>query len=166
MIARSRGLLERILMLLVDDDESEPRRRCEDGAACADDHADPARGDLPPLVVAFGGREVAVENGHAAEAGPEAVARLRRQTDLRHEHDRLLSSGERLLDGLQVDLRLAAAGHAEEHDRLVTAGPHGRDNGLECPRLRGRQLIGPLVADRPAGVAAAHAPFDSAGLPQ
>jgi hypothetical protein len=84
---------------------------------------------------------------HGPKPGPETVARLRREADLRHEHDRLLACRDGFLDGLQVDLRLAAAGHSEEHDCLVPPGPHRREDRVERGRLCRRQFRRPLVAD-------------------
>ncbi len=46
------------------------------------------------------------------EALTEAADELRRETDLRHQHQRALSASQRLLDGVQVHLGLAAAGDA------------------------------------------------------
>ena len=52
-----------------------------------------------------------------AEAGAEAGQGLRRQSDLRHQHQRLLAAGEAVGDRVQVDLGLAAAGDAVEQQR-------------------------------------------------
>ena len=71
-----------------------------------------------PLGVA----QMAVQHGHLAEPQPEPLDRLRRQADLRHQHDRLPPVADHLLDRLDVDLRLAAAGDAVEEDGLVAAG--------------------------------------------
>ena len=62
-------------------------------------------------------REPGVEHRDVvAEAGAEARDELRRERDLRHEHDdaRSLARGG---DGAQVDLGLAGAGHAVEEER-------------------------------------------------
>ena len=57
-----------------------------------------------------------------AEALDEAAGGLRRERDLRHQHDRRSPPLERRRDGAQVDLRLAAAGDAVEHDRSARPG--------------------------------------------
>ena len=54
----------------------------------------------------------------AREALGEAAHRLRRQRDLRHQHDAALAERDRLLERPQVDLRLAAAGDAVQQERL------------------------------------------------
>jgi hypothetical protein len=56
-------LLVGVLVFLVDDDEAERFDRGEDGGAGADDDAGAALADLVPFVMAFAGREVAVQDG-------------------------------------------------------------------------------------------------------
>ena len=57
--------------------------------------------------------EARVHRDHAgAEAAPEALDQLRRQGDFRHEHQRLAAARDGRGDDAQVDLGLAAAGHA------------------------------------------------------
>ena len=148
VVAGRRRLLERALVFLVDHDQAEPRSGSEDRRPRAHHHVHPARGDLPPLGVSLGCREVAVEHGHRAKPGTKPVAGLRGEADLGHEHDRLPAIRHGLLDGLQVDLRLAAARDAEEYDRLVPLGGHRVFDGDEAARLRGRELRGPVVNDR------------------
>ena len=58
------------------------------------------------------------DGNRVAEIGGKCLDHLRRQRDLRHEQDRALPRCERLRDQVQVDKRLAAAGHAEEQRRL------------------------------------------------
>ena len=153
VITRSSRLLERGLVLLVDHDQAQPRRGGEDGAAGPHDHAHVAGGDLPPLRVTFGRCQVAVQNGHASEACAEPVAGLRSEADLGHEHDRLLAVGERLLDRLQIDLRLAAASHAKEHDRLVSSAAERFEDRLQGGGLRRRKRLRAVMADGGPAVA-------------
>ena len=76
-------------MLLVDADDAERRQRREDGRARADDDRRLAGDDPLALVAPLGLGEAGVEHRDAvAEARAEAAERLRRQRDLRHEHDR------------------------------------------------------------------------------
>ena len=164
VVARRRRLLERALVLLVDHDQTEPRGGSKDRRPRAHHHVDAARGDLPPLGVSLGRREVAVEHGHRAKAGTKPVAGLRREADLGHEHDRLPAIRHSLFDGLQVDLRLAAARDAEEHDRLVPLGGHCVFDGGEAARLRGRELRGPVVNDRRPFRRGAAGPLHGPGL--
>lgn len=56
-----------------------------------------------------------MQNGdRVTEIGGKRLDHLRRQRDLRHEQNRALPRRERLRDQVQVDERLAAAGHAKE----------------------------------------------------
>src|SRR5262245_17670895 len=99
MVARRRILLERRLMLLVDDDQAELPRRGEDGAASADDHLDLPGGNAPPVRAALGVAEVAVQHRHFAKSATEPRDRLRRQADLRNQDQRLLALLDDRLDG-------------------------------------------------------------------
>ena len=89
VIPRRSRLLERAFVFFVDHDQAQPRRRGEDRRARSDHDVHPTGRDLPPLAVPLGRREVTVEHRHRAEPGPEAVAGLRGEADLGHEHDRL-----------------------------------------------------------------------------
>ncbi len=72
-----------------------------------------------------------------AEAGPEAVAELRGEGDLRDEDDRPAAVVEGRGDGLEVDLGLAAAGDpVEEGDGEAPAGE------ALAELLQGGELIG------------------------
>ncbi|MNC86437.1 hypothetical protein D3C83_21000 [compost metagenome] len=76
--------------------------------------------------------------GSAGEAPRDQPFQLRRQRDLRHQQQRLASGRKRRVDGVQVDLRLAAAGDAEQQPGAKGAEPVADlRNGL-C--LGGRQL--------------------------
>ena len=77
---------------------------------------------------------------HAARAEPrlEPLDRLRRQRNLRHQHDRAFALLQRVVDRLQVDLRLAAAGDAVQQEHRGEARP-----GVRCLQ---RRLPGLAVA--------------------
>ena len=55
------------------------------------------------------------------KAGGDARFQLRRERDLRHHHERLAATRQHAIDELQIDLGLAAAGHAVEQERSVFA---------------------------------------------
>src|SRR5438128_9615605 len=61
MISRRVLLLERVLVLLVDDDEAEVPCRREHGAASADDDLDLAARDTPPVGATFRRQQMAVQ---------------------------------------------------------------------------------------------------------
>ncbi len=108
VVARVVALLVGRFVLLVHDDQADVGQRGEDRRAGAHDHAHVARdGGLahrPALAV----RDAGMEDGDLlAEAGGEAARGLRRERDLRHEHEHRAPAGERALGGPQVDLGLA-----------------------------------------------------------
>ena len=95
-------------MLLVDDDEPKIAYRREDGAARADDDAGRARADAMPFVVAFAvGKRRMQHRDARAKTAREAAHRLRRERDLRHQHDGAASLRELVRNGLEIDFRLA-----------------------------------------------------------
>ncbi len=53
-----------------------------------------------------------MQHGDRAEAPAKTLDGLRREADLRHQHDRLPAVAHHLFDGLDIDLGLAAARHA------------------------------------------------------
>ena len=123
-------------MLLIDDDQAQRVHRSEYGGAGADDDARAALSDLVPFVMPFAGGQVAVQDRHqslagaAGEARLETLHRLRRQRNLRHQHNGPSPLKQGVGDGLQIDLRLAAAGHAvEEENGPLSFRRSGRGRG-------------------------------------
>src|SRR5262249_49476348 len=130
VVSRRRFLLERVLVLLVDDNEAEFARRREDSTACPDDDLNVPGRDPPPVSAAFGVGEVAVQDGDVPAAALEARDRLRRERDLRNEDDRFLPLLHRLLDSSEINLRLSAARHAMQQERLERTRPGERRTDL------------------------------------
>ena len=158
VIPRGRLLLERRLVLLVQHDQPEVRRRGEDGAAGAHHDGDLAVGDPLPVPVPLGVGQVTVQHRHAAEPQPEPLDRLRRQADLRHQHNRLPPVIHHLPDRLHVDLRLAAAGHSVEQDGLVSARAEGvedRSQGFLLIGIENVRFFRAVAGSAAAGLAAA-----------
>ena len=94
-----------------------------------------------PLIEVLAESQSRVEYADASgEALREAADRLRRQGQLRHEHDRALA----LLDGVRnrgdVYLGLAAAGHALEQDTGAVLTADGLANALCGMSLLADQL--------------------------
>ena len=118
-IARAFLLLVRRVVLLVDDDQAEPRQRREHRQARAEHQVGQAEVRRQPAAQALRRRQAAVQrdDAPAGEALGEARFELRRQVDLGHQHQRLPAGAERLCGGAQVDLGLAAAGHAVQQHR-------------------------------------------------
>jgi len=110
-------------VLLVQDDHAGRRQRREQRRAGADNHVGLAAVNPEPLVVALAVGEHAVQDGQAtAEVGHEPLGQRRSQRDLRHQHERGAPAAQRVMDQLDVDLGLAAAGDAEHE---VLAGASG-----------------------------------------
>ncbi len=119
VIARHFILLVGGVVFLVDDDQPRVLQRREHRRPRADHHVDVAAPDAMPLIVALAVRQPAVLDGHGG-AKPRAEQRrhLRRQRDLRHEHQHTAAALADHIGEAEVDLGLAAAGHAV-HQRHV-----------------------------------------------
>ncbi len=131
VVAGGRILFVARLVLLIDDEQAGVGHRGEDRAARADHHIRLTGGDLLPIAVPGRLRQAAVQHGHLRETRDEPLDRLRGQRDLRHEHHRLLPPCHRLGDEAQVNLRLAAAGHAQEQMRPKATLDHRWRDGIE-----------------------------------
>ena len=135
VVARRLLLLVGMLVLLVHDDQAQRLDRREDGRAGADDDAGAALADLVPFVVALAGGQMAVQHGHQGlERCREQKRALKRSTvcGVREISGTStmapLALRQRVGDGLQVDLGLAAAGDAVEQEGGAGCGaPQPRD---------------------------------------
>ncbi len=85
--------------------------------------------------------QMAVQHRHRAEAGFESLPSLWREADLGDEHDRLPAVAHDALNGLYVDLGLAAAGDTVEQNRLMTARLERAGDRVERPALVDVQLM-------------------------
>ena len=143
VVARIRLLLVRRVVLLVDADHTEACDWREHGRARADDDRRLAARNARTLVPALRLAERRMQNGDPfAEARAEPAERLRRQRDLRHEHDRATPSLERGGAGLEIHLRLAAAGCTVEEEVRALSGVEPLDDAIECGPLRRAPLDG------------------------
>jgi hypothetical protein len=116
-VAKAVLLLQRQVVLLVDDDQAEVGQRREDRRAGAQHQPRATARGLLPGEFALALAERRVQHGHGCvDATGKALAQLRRQADLRHQHQHLLSKAQRVVDQAQVDLGLAAAGDAVEQE--------------------------------------------------
>ena len=111
VVPRIRLLLERGVVLLVDDDEPEAVDRREDRGTRPDHDRRAAGRDALALVAPLGVGQRRVQHRHAvAETRAEPSDRLRRQGDLGHEDDDSAFAFERRRGRLQVHLGLPASG--------------------------------------------------------
>ena len=106
-------------MLLVDDDQAEPRQRREHRRARADDDVHVAAADAPPLVVRSPSESPLCSMATRVAERARGTARpRRRERDLGHEQQHAAPARERGPRQPEVDLGLAAAGHAVQQGRL------------------------------------------------
>ncbi len=138
VVAHAVFLLERGIVLFVDDHHAEARLRREHRRARAERDRgfaalEPTPRDLP---LAIGERAVQ-HRDRRAEAGLEARGELWRERDLGHEHERALAARDRRGDDAQVHLGLAGAGHAVQQEGRVAAAVERRTQRVDGDRLRG-----------------------------
>jgi hypothetical protein len=142
-------LLEGGLVLLIHDDQAKVGKGQEQRAARADDHRRLPVRDGAPGIAAGARRKLGMPQRRAhlpprqgcdAEAAPEAVQPLRRQRNLRQQHQGLPPLPDAFGNGFQIDLGLAGARDA------------GQQRHTEVPRRRlGAQLTlaGELIVQPP-----------------
>ncbi len=133
-------LLERSVVLLVDDDEAELGERQEQRRARADDDADQAFGDAAPDRAPLGAAHFGMpQRRRAAEAATEALDPLRRQRDFGQQDQRLRAGAQRFGDRLEIDFGLARAGDAFEQGDAEAAVAHRAAQTIGGARLIGRE---------------------------
>ena len=121
-------LLEREVMLLVDDEEPRTRERHEHRGARTHHHVRGAVARMRPRREPLAVGEPGVKRRHAAgEPRVKAGEELGGEADFGNEHERLAPASDDGLDEPQVHLRLAAAGDAIEHE-----GGECFERGLHC----------------------------------
>ncbi len=177
VVARLVFLLERGVLLLVDDDDAETGDRREHRRAGADDHADLAARRRAPDDRALGAGDPRMEHRDGVPEPPaEPRDGLRNEGDLGDEHDRAPAAGERLLDDAQIDLRFSAPRDAVEQEpppgprregaakrgerRLLIGGENG------TLRLRGKGALASVRRGQSPGAANARREHGSKRLPE
>ncbi len=142
------------VVLLVDDDQPDVGERRHDRQPRPDDDVDVARPDPPPLVGPLPFPEPRVdERDPSVEVRAQPVDERQRQRDLGDEDERRAAGLERAGDGLDVDRRLAAAGHAVEQQRPRVGARSSRPGSARPLRPgpgAGRSPAGGRRAVRPA----------------
>jgi hypothetical protein len=141
VVAHAFMLLERRVVLLVDDDQAQIGRRREYGKPRSDDQLRLAAGRRQPLAAPFRGAEPAMQhrNARAGKRFGDPLLELRGQTDLRNEQQCLASCSDDLARGREIYGRLAAARHALQQRGLKAALLGYRSN--ECGALIGIELV-------------------------
>jgi hypothetical protein len=136
-------LLERRLVLLVDDDHAELVHRRKQRRTCADD--DPRLAALHALPHAQSLRvgHARMQHRDVLEARAEPTDGLRRECDLGHEHDRAAAELQRTFDQREVHLGLAAARDAVQQERTAGATFERLEQALQRRHLALVQPFGP-----------------------
>ncbi len=128
-------------MLLVDHDQPEIGIGQEQRGACADDDAHAARRHRIPRARAQALRELRVPLRRAhAKAFRETVEKLRGESDLGDEDQRLLSAPDDLGNRLKIDARLPRPGDAVEQRDVITAARHCLAQRVRRLALRRREI--------------------------
>ena len=126
VVARRLFLLVALVVLLVDENQSQIRRGRKDRRARADDNGRVAAADAPPLLAALLGRERGVQQRDFLPEGLiEQAGHLRREADLGNEQDRREAAVESLLHGGEIDGGFSRTRHAIKQERM------------ECPERAG-----------------------------
>ena len=117
-------LFERRVVLFIDHDDAQRRQRHEHRRAGADDDARPAAGRAAPSLqpLAVGQARVQGDQRHG-KAFAKTRQQLRRQADLRAQHQRAAALCQHGVDQPQIHLGLAAAGHAIQQKAAIAAQP-------------------------------------------
>ena len=114
-------LLEALVVLFVDDDQAERRHRQHEGGARADRDLRRSGRRCAPDLTPLGPCQVRMPGRRAdAEALLEPGEPLRSERDLRQQDDGLPALAQRRGNRLEIDLRLARAGHAFEQEGGIT----------------------------------------------
>ena len=122
VIAKALVLLERRVVLFVDDDQPEIGDRRKQRGARADRHLHPPPAERLPGVLALSRGETAMKHCDVvSEARAETSDELWRERDLRHEQDRPTAQLAHFVDGAEVHLGLSGTGDAVQKERLARA---------------------------------------------
>ena len=130
MVARGGVLLVAGFVFFIDDDHSQVGNRRENRRARSHHHLRMAQGYLLPEPMPFGCGQAAVQDGDGLKPRREPSNRLRRQRDLRHQHDCLLAALHHFANALQVNFRLAAASDAQQKVDGKPASGNAREHGV------------------------------------
>ena len=130
VIFGKRILLVRGIVFLIDDDQADVRRRCENRRSAPDDHLRPAGGDRMPVLMPLGVLEPRMQNRHAGKASGEAPHRLGREGNLRHEHDGPLARRD---DFLNRGCRVRFFPTPSRHESTARRSPRPAQAAFQFP---------------------------------
>ena len=123
------------VVFLIDDDQAGPRQRGEDRRAGTNNNGCVAVAGSDPGIQSLAIIQAGMENHHrCAEALLKAAQGLGGQADLRDQYQRLVAAEQAALNGLQIDLGLAAAGYPFQQPGMKALGT---ENRVQCRLLFG-----------------------------
>ena len=166
VVMRALVLLVGLVVLFIDDDQSEIGIGQKQRRARAHHHRRLARRDRGPVALpgARGQFGMPLQRTHAETLG-EAVEELPGQRDFRHQDQRLPAAADDLRNGFEIDFGLARAGDAVEQRDMKTAVRRQRAHRIDRGALRPRKIRGSRMTDRaPAAPARAASARSSACL--
>jgi len=106
-------------VFLIDNNQPEPGKRHQDRGPCPQQHSSSARQEVVPLGFPGTGGETAMPYGQMrAKAPAEDGFELEGEGDFRDQDERSQVLLQGAFDQAQIDLALAAPGHAMEHKGL------------------------------------------------
>ena len=115
-------------MFLVNDDQSEIRKRGKQRRPRPQHDTDPAVGCPFHLLISLRRGHPGIHHRHTiSEVTAEPTDILIRQRDLRNQHDRLPAFPQRLLDQPDINHGLPAAGHPLQQTRPILFFPFPQD---------------------------------------
>ena len=128
------------IVFFIHDNQAQPGSWCQHGHTCSQNDTRPASQDRQPVPQPFRFRQTAVQchDAFLRETLPDRLFQLGRQVDLGN-HDqylRICFSPQKRLDRMQIDFRLAAAGHAIKDIRRKPVGMHDGVNRLLLCRMQ------------------------------
>src|SRR6266700_688530 len=121
------------LVLLVHNDNAKICDLGKESRTRTDDDIDLASTNALPFIIALTNAQLAMNDRHASgETTRHALYSLGGQGNFRHQHNTAFALSDQRSEGLQIDLCLAATGHAMQQDRLgylaLLAAPTGLKN--------------------------------------
>ena len=135
VISRIAILFECALVFFIEHNQTQLRHRRKYRAASANHHLHFAAGDSLPMPVALRVAQMTVQHRHPIEPGAKAFLGLGGEADFRHQHDRLPAIAHRLLNGLNVNLSFATAGHTVNENGFVPRGAERLQNCFQSSPL-------------------------------
>ncbi len=133
VIPRRLILLERAIVLFVNNHQAQLRSRRKNGTASPDNHVNVPRRDLLPIPMSLRVRQLTMQHGDSRKPAAETLPRLWGQADFRDQHNRLFTAGDDLFYRLQINLGLPTTRYTMQQNRA-------RLGSFDCLKYRTQTL--------------------------